>query len=315
MYTINYILTLNGYFNINNIINDKIKVYSLDNKWITTNVFLQIQSTITIEFNNGTIITIPSHHKLYNEEMKLILASDLTNKNKIFNFKMPILQLNEKKNDNNYTNGYYLGWLNSNSNKNIQVVNDLIYIFLKDNNQIITSKLKIIGKYTKKENTIIAILKINNTNVPINSSIYNKIEWLSGLFDSIGYNFHKKYETRYIKLKINNRQFGNEIILLSNLLGLNPILDEIIISRKNKETGTKTNKYYEIVFKSDDINSLIYNYNLNYLILDYDKNEINMEPEQDPILSIKKITKQDEFTSYNITTDIDYIINGIVIHS
>jgi hypothetical protein len=273
MYTINYILTLNGYFNINNIINDKIKVYSLDNKWITTNVFLQVQPTITIEFNNGTIITIPSHHKLYNEEMKLILASDLTNKNKIFNFKMPILQLNEKKNDNNYTNGYYLGWLNSNSNKNIQVVNDLIYIFLKDNNQIITSKLKIIGKYTKKENTIIAILKINN------------------------------------------RQFGNEIILLSNLLGLNPILDEIIISRKNKETGTKTNKYYEIVFKSDDINSLIYNYNLNYLILDYDKNEINMEPEQDPILSIKKITKQDEFTSYNIITDIDYIINGIVIHS
>ncbi len=314
MYTINYILTSNGYFNINELINEKLKVYGIC-KWSNINLTLKMSPNTTIEFSNGAIISVPSDHKLYNEEMNLVSIADLNKNTKIFQYNMPQLKLKDKKNDNNYTNGYFLGWLNGIENKDIQIVNDLIYIYLNDDKKIISSKLKIIGKYVKKENLYIAILKITNKDVPINTSIENKIEWLAGLFDSIGYTYHKKYEARYIKMKLNNREFGNKVVLLSNLLGLSPNLEEIIINRKNKETGIKTNKYYELIFKSDDITTLLEKYKLNFFILDYNKNEVNMEPIKDPIIYIKNIIKHEEEYSFDINQNIDYIVNGIVIHS
>lgn len=324
MYNINYILTSDGYFDIDNKINDKVKTYGLD-KWESVNISLSSKDMVSIEFNNGVIINAPIHHQVYNDDLELINISDLKVNDKVHKFATPVVETSKKKDENSYTNGYFEAWKNKVINggsphkrtyEEIQILNDEIYIHIPTDKKILSSRIKVVGRYIRKQNVFIGILKPTYKDVPINGSIHDKIEWLAGLFDCSAYTYYKKYEARYIKLKVINREFGIRIVLMCNLLGLFPDLEKIVSSeRRIKGAQPKVIKHFELTFRSDDVNSLMNDYKLKYSILDYDNTEFNVDSIADSSLTIKSITPVENQNSYDLSKHIDYTINGITLRS
>lgn len=316
----NYFLTDKGYKHVEDIINKEVNLYT-NNGFVNTFIKVYVDNLYTIEFFNNKTITVPENHKVYNEDLELIYIKDLKKSNKIYRFDINIIDINDTKNDYSYTNGYYTAWLYDfmKKNKTLEKRNNMVILSYNIDNFNFKNRFKIIGKVIKKNDKNVAIIKYNSLEVPINSSLENKIEWLAGVLDSIGYVYHKKFETRYLKIKITNQDYANKIILLCNTIGLLPNLEEIKSTRKQKLSSgeLKIDKlvYYIITIKSDDINKLYLEYNMRTSIIGYDYKEFNIDPDTNDMLYIKDIKCIGSHKTIFMKKNINYIMDSVSIVS
>ncbi len=130
-----------------------------------------------------------------------------------------------------------------------------------------------------------------NYDIPINSSLNCKLQWLAGMLDAKGY-INKDYR---IEINLNNSKVLYHIKLLCNTLGINP----------------KISEFYKLLFNLNDINHLykILNLPVKKLVI------YNFQQENQDTIKIQFIKKLDDLYDtycFNEPKEHKGIFNGIL---
>jgi len=326
------ILTKKGYFPVDLLAKEK----SIDiwdgNNWkccyIKKNRVTKSKS-YTIEFSDGTVfkcmhnqeITILKNihtNKLVKSEIKNITAGSLLS---LYHF--PTIDGNEEYNVlYPYTHGFYTGHKNKLNSNIIMEVKNLIYINLDEEINKLQNTIDYFGRAKYSKNTKITTLLLNpdfekNKSCPINGTVQNKLSWITGIIDVLGFITQRK-DARYLNISVLTYEFGIQIKYLCNTLGMNPSISSNKYSRRvmsSNGSNEEVNNNYILTFDSNDTNKLFLEYQIHTHILDYDIDEPNLDQDIARYISIKKIIPGDinNLNAYDIINCTQCIISGILI--
>ena len=166
---------------------------------------------------------------------------------------------------------------------------------LKPNDTLIPYKFPILegdSKYDLLEPYLYGLkYEDYNYDIPINSSLNCKLQWLAGMLDAKGY-INKDYR---IEINLNNSKVLYHIKLLCNTLGINP----------------KISEFYKLLFNLNDINHLykILNLPVKKLVI------YNFQQENQDTIKIQFIKKLDDLYDtycFNEPKEHKGIFNGIL---
>jgi len=335
IYEKSYILTNNGYFIIDELINKEDIFIWNGHEW--KNIIIKINNNFNhdglykIILSDGCELLCSESHYLnivkQNKEInniKSIKVNDLLD-----NYTFPVIDGLETNNIlYPYTHGYYCGYFNKLDQKNNELFfeSNLIYINLINDKQKIKSEIEITGKYSiNKEKTILTgLLKLDidkTIKAPINGDIENKLTWLSGLIDNNGF-ITKVQDAKYLNISVLSKKFATEIKFLFNTIGINPYISIKSDNRKYKLKSGEIHeviKYYWIIsLNADDTNKMFFKseFDLKIFYLEYDKSFYSIDQNIDRYLSIKKISKLEiQKKSFIIENTNSLIINGVLIYN
>ncbi len=181
------ILTKNGYFKISDLSNKEVEVWNGKEFSLSpvrkTNVN---QELLLVKTNDGCELKCTPYHKFYiNNKNTIIIkdAKDLCEGDALIDCDFPVIEGDSKYNFRYpYTNGYFC--------------NDKTYIQQEYNN----------------------VYYDENSVVPINAQLDNKLMWLAGYLDGNTY----LTNNNYLSIMHNNKYVLYDIKLLCNTLGTNP---------------------------------------------------------------------------------------------
>jgi hypothetical protein len=351
VYENSYILTQNGYYNIEDLYNDYINNNNLNN---------HKQSKFKIwNGNDWILVKIKKNTEDYNTIYKILLSdgcellcskdvylniikiNEYNLSQEINNIKIVDLKINDSLNTYNfplidgdcnenilypYTHGYYSGCMNKldGHEDELRFESNLIYINLIDNKQKIQKKIEICGKYSfdKTKNSLTGLLKVDmekNIQAPINGSIENKLLWLGGLIDNNGF-ITKLCDAKYLNISVLSKKFAMEIKFLFNTLGINP---KICLKNNIRKFKTDSGEIDEIIkhhwiitLNADETNKIFLKseFDLKTYYLNYDKNIYSIDQDINRFIYIKKINQiKLKKSSYIIENINSYVINGVLI--
>lgn len=349
IYKNSYILTQNGYYNIEDLYNDykdnnnlnnhkqnQFKIWN-GNDWILVKIKKNTEYCDTIYkilLNDGCELSCSKDVYLniikinefdLSQEINKIKIGDLKIDDSLNTYNFPIID-----GDTNilypYTHGYYCGCMNKlDDNKDeLRFESNLIYINLINDKQKIQKKIDICGKYLfdKTKNSLTGLLKVDmdkNIKAPINGSIENKLSWLSGLIDNNGF-ITKLSDAKYLNISVLSKKFAMEIKFLFNTLGINP---NIYLKNNIRKFKTDSGEIDEIIkhhwiikLNADETNKIFLEseFDLKLYYLEYDKKIYSIDQDIDRFISIKKIQetklKKDSYIIENINS---CIVNGVLI--
>jgi hypothetical protein len=351
IYENSYILTQNGYYNIEDLYNDytdnnnlnshkqnKFKIWN-GNDW----VLIKIKQN-TEDFNIIYKILLSDGCELLcskNTYLNIIKINEFDLSQEINNIKIVDLKIDYLLNTYNfplidgdckdnilypYTHGYYCGCMNKldGHKDELRFESNLIYINLIVDKQKLKSKIEICGKYSfdKNKNSLTGLLKVDmekNIQTPINGSIENKLLWLSGLIDNNGF-ITKLCDAKYLNISVLSKKFAMEIKFLFNTLGINP---NIYLKNNIRKFKTDSGKIDEIIkhcwvikLNADETNKIFLKseFDLKIYYLNYDKNSYSIDQDINRFIYIKKINQiKLKKDSYVIENINSCVINGVLI--
>lgn len=319
-----YILTKDGYQYIEDILGDNIiwDGYKWKNVIISKNdEILQEKIYYKLLLSDGCEVICNDTHKLYTVDNMLSNIYRTTPINVIkensliYKYNFPLLEENI---DNDLEYPYFLGYIAG-----------YMYDISNFNNENISEeKLKEIYSKILNEDInydhLLTLLDIYQKDlvIPINTTMNNKLLWISGLIDITG-SITKIKDGIYLNIIVNSKEFSLKVKYLFNTLGTNPRIIENIEIRKtllsknlNEKKNIQENSRirYRLVFNADDTNKIFLDYNINTYFLIYDKTQYSLDQDINRYLSIKKITKfKDIKKTYYIKNSYSCIINGTLI--
>lgn len=331
IYENSYILTQNGYYNIEDLYNDYIDNNNLNNHkqnkfkiwngndWILVKIKKNTDDCNTIYkilLSDGCELLCSKDVNLniikinefdLSQEINNIKIGDLKIDDSLNTYNFPLINKDGKDNNKNilypYTHGYYCGCMNKldGYEDEIRFESNLIYINLIDGKQKIKSKIDITGKYSfnKTKNSLTGLLKVDmekNIKAPSNGSIENKLLWLSGLIDNNGF-ITKLCDAKYLNISVLSKKFAIEIKFLFNTLGINPNIYLKNNIRKFKtdsgEINEITKHHWIITLNADETNKIFLKseFDLKTYYLNYDKKIYSIDQDINRFIYIKKINQ------------------------
>lgn len=242
------ILTKDGYYPIKDLSNTDVEIWN-GTEWSLspvrkTNVN---QKLLKITTDDGCELKCTQYHKFqvqigrirYNKYKKIIKETqELKIGDKLVRCNYPTIDGN-KENDFKYayTHGFFCGDGNYNEKNNYKT--GMISLYKEKQNLLQYFDYRLNPRiYDQK--TIITLPKdmpIKYT-VPINASLQNKLEWLSGILDADG-NIETINTSQRLQIVSINKKFLSNIKLLCNTLGCNP---KITVAREAGQMLIPNNK-------------------------------------------------------------------------
>lgn len=323
------LLTDKGYFPIKDLENKSVNVWN-GKQWSRTKVQKTgtNQKLITVHLSDGKTLTCTEYHKWYtvnsyndNKRGKLTekRSIDLKIGDKICKFKSPVISGSDQIVDP-YTQGLFSadGTYEKDRSGNIKRARISLY----------GEKKKLLDKLSIKKSrgedssgTLNVVLNDNISQkytVPINSSVENKLSWLSGLIDGDGCSCNS-YGTTAIQICSIKNEFLRDIQILLQSLGveskIRPASDERSIQMPNGKGGSKWYKCQ----KSERI--LISGYSVSKLVnLGLKTNRVKIENisqkrNTDRFVTVTKIEDCNRFDdTYCVNEPLEHkaVFNGIL---
>lgn len=251
-----YILTDKGQRQIHELAGQEVNVWNGD-KWSKTTVMKtgENQKLITVHLSNGAQITCTPYHKFivrdsYDDnspikDAKRVDASELKEGMKLAKWESPVIEGDIQYDFKEpYTHGFFCGDGNEFSNGNGQEYKRVILCGAKKE---LIPKLCLVSIGNEQKNgTIQALIPKDlksKYEVPINSSIVCRVQWLAGLLDADG-GVHKgtNVNTDLISLTSINKEFLNNVRLLLLSLG---VQSKVIQCKPEREETFPDGKVYK----------------------------------------------------------------------
>lgn len=251
-----YILTDKGQHQISELAGQEVNVWNGD-KWSKTTVMKtgENQKLVTVYLSNGAQITCTPYHKFivrkdYSDKAHIkdatrIEASNLKEGMKLAKWEAPIIEGNKEYDFKEpYTHGFFCGDGNEFTNGKGQEYKRVI--LCGDKKKLIPNLcLNSVGN-EQNNGTIQALIPKDlnpKYDVPINSSIECRIQWLAGLLDADG-GVHKgtNLYTDLISLTSINKNFLNKVQLLLLSLG---VQSKVIQCKSEREETFPDGKTYK----------------------------------------------------------------------
>ncbi len=251
-----YILTDKGQYQISELVDQDVNVWN-GNKWSKTTVIKtgENQRLVTVHLSNGAQITCTPYHKFivrndYSDKKEIkdatrVEASKLEEGMKLAKWEAPVIQGNKEYDFKEpYTHGFFCGDGNEFTNGKGQEYKRVL--LCGDKKQLIP-KLCLVSVGNEQDNGTIQALIPKDLNpkydVPINSSIECRIQWLAGLLDADG-GVHKgtNLYTDLISLSSIHKDFLNKVQLLLLSLG---VQSKVIQCKPEREQTFPDGKIYK----------------------------------------------------------------------
>lgn len=251
-----YILTDKGQQQISELAGQEVNVWNGD-KWSKTTVMKtgENQRLITVHLSNGAQITCTPYHKfIIQDEKKIrqsikecnrIEAKDLKQGMKLSKWEAPIIQGNKEYDFKEpYTHGFFCGDGNEFTNGNGQEYKRVI---LCGEKKLLIPNLTLVSVGNEQKNgTIQALIPKDlkpKYDVPINSSIECRLQWLAGILDADGgVNKGTNLYTDLISLTSIHKEFLDKVRLLLLSLG---VQTKVIQTKSEREEVFPNNKVYK----------------------------------------------------------------------
>lgn len=287
------IMTDNGYITIGDYVDKSVNVWNgkeFNNVVIKNTGTSQLYDVI---LSNGMNLKCTSEHKWFincNGEKQIIYTKNLKIGDAIYDYKFPILDINNDDFKNPYIHGFFCG--SGDIHEECPVINHNVDAKLE----------KYLDNPTIDDGKIIITNEINKHKyfVPINYSKNTKLKWLEGLFDSIGQcSFERDPQTdelaNSIQILCDNVAFLRDVQLLLSTLDINSKVSDYGIYIPT----VSTTKLINMGFDSNK---------LGILILDntfYKKDSITVE-------SVTLLDGIHETYCFNESIEHSGIFNGIL---
>lgn len=288
------VLTDNGYFEIENLLEQDVNVWNGEQFSKTTIKYTGKQDLYRVKLSNGMYLDCTDGHKWFirdgNQEnskiskMEKIETVNLNIGDVIYDYELPVIDRYAESFKNPYIHGYFCGD----------------------------------GSYT---NTFTDKIDKPKYFVPINYSVSDKLRWLEGYCDA-NESINSEKDTTSILVKSIEKQFLMDIQLMLTTLGihtnLKQIEDEKEVTLPNNDGTVKykdnnCKKLYELYISCVNVRKLM-EIGFNPKRLKVISKEFNTEPlsEQIRIISIEKISEKTP--TYCFTEPLKHagVFNGIV---
>lgn len=323
------ILTDNGYFEIEDLLEKNVNVWNGEQFSKTTIKYTGKQDLYRVKLSNGMYLDCTDGHKWFirvgNQKhpeqckMEKKETANLNIGDVIYDYELPVIDINSKSFKNPYIHGFFCG---DGSYTNGYPV---VYLYNEKKTLIDEFQPVSIQNNTNTAYRFYITDKIDKPKyfVPINYSVNDKLRWLEGYCDADGcVNLNHKKDATSIQITSIEKQFLMDIQLMLTTLGIHTNLkllqnERIVKLPKNDRTGEykdfNCKKHYGLYISCMNVSKLIQiGFNPKRLKVLYKEYNIKPRIEKTRVISIKKISENSP--TYCFTEPLKHagVFNGIV---
>lgn len=323
------ILTDNGYFEIDKLLDQDVNVWNGEQFSKTTIKYTGNQDLYRVKLSNSMYLDCTDGHKWFirvgNQKhpercnMEKIETKNLNIGDVIYDYELPVIDKSIEPFQNPYIHGFFCG--------DGSYTNGYPVVYLYNEKKMLIDHFQPVNvqKNTTNSYKFYITSKIDKPKyfVPINYSVNDKLRWFEGYCDADGcVNVNNKKDATSIQITSIEKKFLMEVQLMLTTLGINTNLKLIQNERitklpKNDGTGEyadyKCKKLYGLYISCMNVSKLI-NIGFNPKRLKVLYKEFNIKPRTEKlrVISIEKVSENSPTYCFTEPLRNAGVFNGIV---